>query len=70
MYVPRSYYHAYQIGVGLVTPALGAITNLAGTDDMTKVRGKAPTGGPGSDRAERAGEKAGLETNLNLDEAV
>ncbi|BCS22593.1 uncharacterized protein APUU_30818S [Aspergillus puulaauensis] len=35
--------------------------------DVTKVRGKAPTGGPGG---ERAGEKAGLETNLNLDEAA
>ncbi|OJJ61002.1 hypothetical protein ASPSYDRAFT_29514 [Aspergillus sydowii CBS 593.65] len=38
--------------------------------DMTKVRGKAPTGAPGSDQAERAGEKAGLETNLNIDEAA
>lgn len=38
--------------------------------DVTKVRGKAPTGGPGGERAERAGEKAGLETNLNLDEAA
>jgi hypothetical protein len=35
-------------------------------DDVNKARAKAP----GAVEGERAGETAGLETNLNLDEAV
>lgn len=63
----------YRIGLDRALcnrPPVLELTWLVHTDDMTKVRGKAPTGAPGSDQAERAGEKAGLETNLNIDEAV
>ncbi len=59
----------YRIGLDRALcnrPPVLELTWLVHTDDMTKVRGKAP----GSDQAERAGEKAGLETNLNIDEAV
>lgn len=42
------------------------LISLDQTDDMNKARSKTPS----TESAERAGEKTGLETNLNIDEAV